>query len=494
MDALAQLAIMTKAKLVFENPDTFLSFPALSPLGYTPDQLTFLPAPHDMVVFSDFSELTNALPQAGIFQPSLDNLLWNVYLNVLRNAQLAQGTLTDEQNTELEQAEAYLYTQGADGLPTPSAAVLAYNQYQQAYIRATQNYKAQQLTAAASSGPTALAQWQDTDEPALRAEVDAAESDWENKGFKGGVEQARQVEQRCTALSPSLQWKSWVSQCNPDIDFLTDANNRVFAPTVFSPYDILDNDNWPSFTMSGPEIQQLATQAPVELANAVGTVTPNSTVDTLSFEFCSVALSRPWFHPEVFAARFWRFADPSMQLSDGNVPPQGQWPAYISALVFARNIVATMHTTGGGVEKQPILVFPPIGLHATAHFVQPAPGPPQPLIFHPPGPQPMHPTAVMPAAVMMHTAPVVSVPVKPAAPAAILPIHPQVMMRLNVSAFRTQPSAAGPAAPSLSSGATAATPTTVAQPSTGAGQVSILAFVCKRLSKSPNPDPSLDWG
>jgi len=41
MDALAQLALMTKAKLVFESPGSFLSFPALSPISYSADQLNF---------------------------------------------------------------------------------------------------------------------------------------------------------------------------------------------------------------------------------------------------------------------------------------------------------------------------------------------------------------------------------------------------------------------------------------------------------------------
>jgi len=36
MDAAAQLAVMAKAKLVFETPGTFLSFPALSPLSFRP--------------------------------------------------------------------------------------------------------------------------------------------------------------------------------------------------------------------------------------------------------------------------------------------------------------------------------------------------------------------------------------------------------------------------------------------------------------------------
>lgn len=499
MDALAQLALMTKAKLVFESSDTFLSFPALSPVSYAPDRWAFLPTVHDMSVFSEFSQLTNALPQGALFQPSLDNTLWNVYLNVLRSAQLAQGTLSDEQNARLQEAQALLQTQGPDGLPVPSAAALAYGAYQQAYIRATQRYKAQQLTAEASSDTGVQAQWQNVDEPALRAQVDAAESDWETKGFKAQVEQARQIVQQSAAESPALQWQSWKSQCNPDIDFLTDTSNQTFGPTVFLPYDAPGQSNWPSFTMTGAEIQQLASQAPPELANAVGTATPNSTIDSVSFEFCSVALGRPWFHPEVFAAQFWKFSDSSVQLSDGGVPPHGQWPAYITALIFARNIAVTSHTVGGGVQTQPLAYFPQIMLRAATVDAQPAASKPvlQPVMFaaQPAFAAPMiaaRPIAARPVAVMAVKPPAAAI-VKPA-PVAAIAVHPVVMTRLNAAAFTMQPAAATPSSQPSSSPGAAAASAPASQPSPATGQVSILAFVCKRLPKCPNPDPNLQWG
>ena len=141
MDAIAQLALMTKAKLIFEKDDTFLSFPVTMPLSYTPDQLRFVPMVQDMPHFLEFSELTNALPTGALFQPSLDDssLLGSEYLKILKFAQLAQGALTAQQNTDLQQARAFLYAQGPDGLQTPSPSVIAYQQYQQAWFKATQN-------------------------------------------------------------------------------------------------------------------------------------------------------------------------------------------------------------------------------------------------------------------------------------------------------------------------------------------------------------------
>ena len=79
MDALAQLALMTKAKLVFESPGSFLSFPALSPISYSADELKFgaftAVETAERLIFSEFSRFANALPSGTIFQPQGDSYL-----------------------------------------------------------------------------------------------------------------------------------------------------------------------------------------------------------------------------------------------------------------------------------------------------------------------------------------------------------------------------------------------------------------------------------
>jgi hypothetical protein len=635
VDATAELALMSKAKLVFEtDADSFLCFPALSPLSYTPDQLKFVPATSDaaMPVLAELSRFTNALPQGVLFDSSLDTFLWDEYLHVLRDAQLAQGDLSAQQQADYQQAESFLYSKNPDGTTSgPSAALIAYNQYQQAYFQATQAYKAAQLTASASTDPAVQAQWNNTDEPKLAAQVQAAETAWETNGFKAQVEQAQQIEQSSMAESPALQWQTWASGCNPDIDFLTDGNNQSFGPTVYAPYNILDAD-WPPFTLTSTEIEQLVQQAPPELtkvlgdhqpssniavpvsdtdqvvssgqgtlrgtwmfsfdigaevgstgssdvwweqmtnvdrqlvpkapagivnlgnanfdainlatlqgyqygstpipgsANATNQLTPGdvfavrtsggnyakvrvitydynlglrwttykppaaqdtssgtSNIESLSFEFSSVKLCRPWFHPEVFAARFWRFANSAEHLSDGNVPASGDWPAYITALVFARNIVVTENTGSGAVNK-PIQSLPPIVLR-------------RPIVVPPihNGPVVAHPAVVptaLPATRMIAADPmVISRPVEhPPAAAAVtaaqqarLTMRPAVMARLNAATFANVQVSKPPQQASPDGGTPSTTQTT------SGGQVSILAFICKRLPKCPNPDSSLTW-
>jgi hypothetical protein len=219
-------------------------------------------------------------------------------------------------------------------------------------------------------------------------------------------------------------------------------------------------------------------QAPPELANALAGGSQPSNIDSLSFQFSSVELARPWFHPEVLAARFWKFANPSEQLSDGNVPARGEWPAYITGVVFARNIVVTEHSDSGLVN-QPVKSFPHIPLR-------------EPIIVPPNQNRP----TLTPKPVMDNSAAIrsmteltkVSVAPTPVAPAATATpetlrlMRPAVITRLNAATFA-----------SLQPSGTSLQPSTGQTSSTGQVPSTVLAFICKRLPKCPNPDPSLTW-
>lgn len=479
MDALAQLALMTKAKLVFETADTFLSFPALSPLSYTPDQLNFGAAASGpgLQVFSEFSQIVNALPTGIIFQPSSDTLLPDIYLQILETAQIAQGTLTAQQAAQLQAADAVLYTQDQNGVKSPTAALVAYQQYQQAWITATQNYKSQQITAANSTDPAVQAQWQNVNEPLARVQVEAAETDWETKGFKAQIEAARQVEQTCAALSPQTKWQNWLSQCNPELDFLTDTNNQTFAPTVFSPSDIASQPNWPSFTVSSAEVPQLVSQAPKELSSIFGSASGSTAIDSLSFEFCSVVFNRPWFQKELFESRFWRFTDSSVYLSDGGAPPKGYWPAWITGAVLARNVIEKEHTVPTGPPPPPATVlFPHTFVMRPQHIVVKRLPVAAPSVVR--APMAMR-TAVGPRFAM------VAAPT--AARSAAILARPSVASQLRVASFVSLPPPVPSGSPTTSGGSTSG------QQSPDAAQVTVLAFICKQLPKCPNPDPSFTW-
>src|SRR4030095_830110 len=240
-----------------------------------------------------------------------------------------------------DEANVLLTVKDANGFLIDSPMVVVYKQYRDAWFSAVQNYKNEQITATSSSDPAVQTQWKDVDEPRLRALVDQASSDWESKGHKTEVEDAQAIKARLEARSPSRSWNEWRGALISEIDMPTDpVSNMPFAPTLFSPADLFAAD-WLPFHLSSDEIKHLVWSAPDKLRSMFYVGDGVSAITSLSFEFRSAALVRPWVSTDVFKARFWKFRNDTPPLSDGAAMPQGSWPAYISAVVFARNIVVT---------------------------------------------------------------------------------------------------------------------------------------------------------
>lgn len=480
MDTVAQLALAAKVLRIFDQPGTYLCFPCVTPVDYPAEHLNFtsLSSSEQLTAFAEVCRLVNSCPAGVVFQPAQPQFLWDQYQAILKGAVLADGDLTPDEQYALSAARTLLYVVDATGTPSASPAVAAYERCRSLWFRATQAYTAAKLSVGSSAA--AQTQWTQTDEPALRAQVTAAEADWDTTGQRASVEAARAVEIACAQQSPALQWANWSAQFNPDIDMMTDPQNDSFAISGFTPADFWSDPAWPTLALTADEIAQFAPQAPGALSAALGSPGLHSSTASVSLEYCSVALDRPWFHPEVFESRFWRFADGRTQLSDGGSPPVGAWPAYIAAVVFARNITsqaATVPTPSAAPAPPPPVLRRPFPLGGEGGMPRPAP-PGSALPFRP---IIVSRLAQNEAPALAH--PVIRPPLPPVMHAAAGPI---------AAAVAARPPAVAPA-PAAASPTPAATAQT--QPAKTTDQnISILAFVCKSLPKSPDPDLSLTWG
>src|SRR5262249_3648455 len=195
MDATAQLALMVKAKRVFESPGTFLTFP-LTPMAYPPAVLDFSKALGDPKVGAallEYSRSVNQCPAGAIFQGDSDQYLWERYDHWLNAMALAGGDLSADQQSGYAQAHALLTVTDANGLTTDSPPLSTYKQFRDRYFDAVQAYKAAQITAGNTPGAAAQAQWHDVDEPRLRQATDQAKGLWETEGRKTAIEAAQNI-------------------------------------------------------------------------------------------------------------------------------------------------------------------------------------------------------------------------------------------------------------------------------------------------------------
>lgn len=353
MDAAAQLALMTKAKLVFETPGTFLSFPVLDPLTYRADQLRFgTGTVADLGEASEFARIANVMPEGVVTAPAGGEVLWEVCADVLQAAEVAAGSMTAQDKARYDKAVGYLYETSIDGgLRRDSAVLRTYKQCRDAYISAVEDYKAGQLTAQTSTDSALAAAWQGV-EQAKRLVVSELQAAWDSTGSRDMVEEAMQVEVALGGRSPIRRWSEWRSALVDVLDLATDTAQNRFAATGFAPANVFDAGPWPSMTLSHDEIAGLVAQAPPELTSVLGGgAVDGSDIASLSFEYRSVAILRPWFRPEMLTTGFWRLGPDGGELSDGGSPAAGRCPSYVAGMVFVRNVVVQTQS-GGGWHRQ----------------------------------------------------------------------------------------------------------------------------------------------
>jgi hypothetical protein len=521
MTSAVALALMAKAMAVFGGDDTYLSFP-LTPLSFTKEQLDFLnDAAHPSAALenaSQFARIVNQIPSGPVW-PTVDTgPLWDEYSRILRLAELAVEQRTPAEEAQYQAAMAFLYVVGVDGLQVPSAAVLAYNQYRDAYLNAKQQYASRTIAANASTDPAVKAQYA-TDQPGLQAAEDAALSAWQTQGFKGQVDDARRTQLSLGAKSPAITWSQWAASCDPDVVAETDLENQHFMPTAFAPSSAIDSPVWQQFSLGSAEVAQLMKTAPGELAARLGSDQQQIDVESVDFECTSVSLVRPWFSSDLFAARFWKLNSAPNVISDGGTPPHGTIPGYTVAIVFARNLQVKLSgsSSAPAASGEPVTIGP---LHAvtvidgtgnrifmrpavasvvprfTAERIMPAAQPAaqpamsaaaaRPMMFRPA-------FAMREPIARPFVAEAVAAP--PPAAAAAPPARAQGLMMLRSMNFaRLEPP---PEQPPPQTGTPPPQGGTAPPPPPAPDQTSdvifVLGFICKAVPLCPNPDPSLAW-
>ncbi|MDH4195619.1 MAG: hypothetical protein OEV70_15890, partial [Nitrospirota bacterium] len=311
-----------------------------------------------------------------------------------------------------------------------------------------------------------------------------------------------------------LTWDDWRSKMMPLIDQVTGAQDNFGVwPSSFTPSNALEEGSWLPFSLSEAEVNALINEAPAELRERFSADGKVSSVKSVTLEFSSAAISRPWFVSDVFQARFWRFTDATKLISNGSTPPSGDCPAYVVAIVFARKVVVEQkqaqntrpnQNVSGGlhfnyvVKDQNMIrrVDPTVSRAVQPQRMNPQPMQPQVMRLQPLRPQntkmaPRTVAPVRPAGIRVPTQPTggggallrpgvaATVGTQQNYSRAMLYLNASMYTRLSLNPVKKPmpPPAKPPSAP----------------PTIPDKNIYILAFICRPLSKCPNPDPTLQW-
>jgi hypothetical protein len=335
LDSRIAIALMEKARRVFSFDDTFLSFP-ITPISFTESELNCI-ANGDFSdeSFWDFAEIVNSIPDGSIWNPD-GRFLWNIYTD-LGDVKLASSTRTSQEEADYQKAVQFLHKIISDGLQEDSEAVKTYRTYKDNLYLALQNYNQQKSVADNSTDSNERKRWNEEIEPDLKAKVAEIKDLWVTYGYKNQVDEALRIEKDLGSKSPNQTWSSWMNLFMTE-DFKTSAkSDRKCMPSGFSPTNALDS-SWQNFVLTENEATNLIQQAPSELKSRLATDEVGLDIESLSCEYNSVIVTRPWLSTDLFKARFWKFYDDSKILCDGRIPPSGLYPAYVASLILMRNL------------------------------------------------------------------------------------------------------------------------------------------------------------
>lgn len=376
MESKISLALATKLRMIFEKEDKFLTFPL--GIGFPYRYLNFMKDPsvsgltlqEQLNNKGDFARLLNIIPEdSAAFSADASSLLWDELKAVLKKSLFAVSGLSEAENKSLDKAIDFLtdLKTEEDGteIPVNSVAVTKYYEYKTVYENAVNTYLNEKITVENSTGPEGdklKQQWAAYREKELVDIKNRADADWKNLGFKVEVENNQ-------AIKNTLELRKYLDLYRQayldeiDISEIPDLHGLGigFCTTFFSPIDAFDtNLPWTKLTLTKEEIANLVQNASVELKNLFNTSQGSNDIESCSLEYNNVVVIRPWYKPEFFASRCWKLSE-DVVISDGNLPRKGKIPAYITSMVVVRNVIVTRKKKAGSeLLVLPIFSITPI--------------------------------------------------------------------------------------------------------------------------------------
>ena len=350
MDSRATLTLMAALGSVVESGGARLAalanpveipadrFPALSGFAETREAANLL---------YEFARLANRKTAPPLADPGAPDMFWKMAHDILvvNGRSATRDAAADD--PAFKAAYDLILTKDADGIGQPTDIYLKYQAMRDEWFCLQQELGSRKLELALKAVDDPARALIENAIAAATQKIADFEIRWENEGKRSAIAAAVQTVNTAQARSPQRQWNQWQQQLSSFVGddgrgAQTDsASEDRFAATAISPSGVeAANAAWNRLSLAGPELETLASGAPQAWRQTLHPSGEPLQMESLTFEWTTVGIVRPWLDQAIFESRGWRMSDSDRHVSDGADPPSGDWPWIATGAVLVRNIDA----------------------------------------------------------------------------------------------------------------------------------------------------------
>lgn len=288
---------------------------------------------------SNFAGIVNLIPQDGIvFNPLDKGYLWDVFETIVKsNSITAVVELSAEEKQKLFEAQSFCTENFA-----------TYKSYKNALDQCQLDYNEAKCSVDNATGEEEnelTAEWNEYKEKMLQERIAFAEIEVEITGKRTAILEALNT-------IANIQTKKGISALKTDLKTKLDLFSKAVPITAGSEYLYTDFSPLGSFNEHSPawneielyetEIENLCKNANPTLVALYAAEMAVENIKSITFEYAVIAVVREWFSEPFLISSNWNFALPDTEIvSDGKVPASGQIPAYITKIVCVRKLTFT---------------------------------------------------------------------------------------------------------------------------------------------------------
>ncbi len=344
MKANISLALATKIDMILSenygsDPRKFLSFvPPTIQMSFDFDELVLtMDSDEDFDVNaiinnnSNFAYMSNLIPEDNVmFQDKDGLLLWDQFQKIISNSITANMILSAEDQAKLKNAKTFLEDNYAN-----------YHKFKKIYLQTKMNYVDAKISMESSTGEEKEKlenEWNDGLKAILEESIQSAENDLKVLGKRTEIEQKLQT---ISAIETKKGIGNLKAEISSELDLFQKSNDQIeYFPTLYAPNNIFEKKSeWSSIMLYSSEITSLCENAKPELKKSYTGNDSGDNIEYLSFEYAVVSIVRPWFFEDFLNSTSFKLNGIlEGPINDGKIPANGMIPSYINKFICIKKI------------------------------------------------------------------------------------------------------------------------------------------------------------